>query len=179
MIFRHTGGAGGMAILSRQPVSDVAYEQPVEGWFPGWAVVVQTPAGELQILNVHLHPPLSDRGSVSVQAYYQTQSARRSEIEQLYGTLAADLPTVVMGDFNENDGGRALRFLEQKGFQDALREFDPSTDTWRWRTSLMTVTGRYDHILYSRHLRCFDAQVLEQGASDHLPVLTVLGPAAQ
>ena len=173
--FRHFGGAGGQAVLSRFPVKEIAYVLPEAGWFPGWIIEVQTPVGPVQILNVHLRPAVSDRGSFTPSSYYSTKATRLDEIRWFYARLNAKRAAVVLGDFNEDDSGRAVQWLRAKGMKDALREFDRDTHTWRWRTSVGTVYDRLDHILYSPRLHCFSARVIEAGASDHLPVVAVFG----
>lgn len=176
MLFRHEPMAGGMAVLSRQELREVAYVLPEGGWFPGWVLEAQTPAGPVQVVAVHLHPPLNERGSVSASAYFTTQDIRRGEIQAIWGHVQPGRPTLVMGDFNEPDNGAAVRYLQEQGLTDALRQFDRQTDTWRWRSGLVSLQSRYDHILYSRQLECYHAAVLNRGASDHLPVVAIVGP---
>jgi len=175
VVFRHFGGAGGQAVLSRFPVKETAYVLPKAGWFPGWIVEAQTPIGPVQILNVHLRPAVSDRGSFSVGSYYSTKAVRLDEMRWFAARLKPKRPAIVLGDFNEDDSGRAVRWLQTRGMKNALREFDTSTDTWRWRTGLVTFRDRLDHILYSPELHCFSAWVVKRGASDHLPVVAVFG----
>ena len=175
ILFRHFGGAGGLAVLSRLPVKEKAYVLPEAGWFPGWIVEAQTPVGPVQILNVHLRPAVSDRGSFTPSSYYSTKAVRLDEIRWFAARLNPKRAAIVLGDFNEDDSGRAVQWLRTSGMKDALREFDRSTDTWRWRTSVYTFRDRLDHILYTSQLHCFSAHVIKRGASDHLPVVAVFG----
>jgi len=177
MEFRHAGGAGGMAFLSKWPMGDGTYGRPEAGWFPGWVVEVQTPVGPVQFLNVHLRPPVSDRGSVGVGPYVSTKSVRLLEIQALHRQLEPGRPTVILGDFNEDDSGRAVGWLREQGMIDALREFDRRTNTRRWRTSYVTLRDRLDHILYSSGLHCLSARVVEAGGSDHYPVIALFQKA--
>jgi len=177
MAFRHRDGAGGQAFLSRFALEDVAFMEPQEGWFPGWIVVADTPIGRVQFLNVHLHPPLSESGSVSAGAYFETRAVRLHEIRQFHGRLRPEIPTIVCGDFNESESGSAVEWLTQQGMTDALSEFDRTTRTWEWPTSVYTLRNRFDHILYAKPLYCCSARVIRAGASDHFPVLAVFGPA--
>jgi len=39
----------------------------------------------------------------------------------------------------------------------------------------MRLTDRPDHVMYSGELRCFEARVIPEIASDHDPVLAVIG----
>ena len=172
MAFRHSGGAGGLAVLSKFPFSTASYTRSPHGWFPAWRVVVRSPLGPLQVLQVHLRPPVSDSGSF-VSGYFTTPRIRHREIKFFSTDLRPDLPTLVVGDFNEDHGGRVVDHLKKRGLQSALEQFHPNRDTWRWRTSLGVLTHTLDHVLYSKELRPLNCQVLQAGRSDHLPVVAV------
>ena len=63
-LFHHWGGAGGLGVLSRLPLEDGGLIRPEgDGWFPGWRLIVTTSFGRVQVLSVHLHPPVSEGGS--------------------------------------------------------------------------------------------------------------------
>jgi endonuclease/exonuclease/phosphatase (EEP) superfamily protein YafD len=64
-----------------------------------------------------------------------------------------------------------VRYLRERGYQDALRQYAPHTSTWRWQLGPIPRRGQLDHIVYSPSLRCLNARVLRRGASDHYPVL--------
>jgi len=184
MSFRHCCGAGGLAVLSKTRFSEHEYFAAPRAWFPAWRLLVETPLGQMQVLNVHLHPPISESGSV-VSGYFTTPPVRAGEIEAYAAMLVPDVPTLVVGDFNENDSGRALSFLKQRGFRSALPEFESDAETWRWQTSVGEVNAQLDHIVYDPSLDPLNAVVIEAGRSDHYPVLasfrldsTPRGPAA-
>lgn len=173
MAFHHCCGAGGLAILSRYPVEERDYLPRVgDGWFPAWRVVVASPLGPIQILAVHLRPPLSEGGSV-VTGYFTTPKVRRAEIEAFAASLDGALPTLVMGDFNEEADGSAIQFLAGRGWKSALPEFHPDADTWGWQTSLGKVHSQLDHIVYDPRLAALDARVIAAGNSDHRPVVAI------
>jgi endonuclease/exonuclease/phosphatase family metal-dependent hydrolase len=177
-LFRHGRGAGGMAVFSKWEIHENAWAKPPAGWFNGWVLNVATPAGAVQVLAVHLRPPLSDAGGVSVGAYFSSKKARQTDVSQFLGLLQRGSATIVLGDFNEDDDGKAVEWLESQGLTDALREFDRKSITWRWPTRLWTLTGRFDHLLYSPELYCCRAEVAEgAGASDHFPVTAVFESA--
>ncbi len=175
--FHHYGGAGGMAVLSKLPFKTRAYVAPQAGWFPAWIVTVRTPLGPVQVCSLHLRPPLSDRGSVSASAYFDTKAIRCREVQAAWEHLDPAAPAVIVGDFNEDDDGRAVTWLTDKGFTNAVAQFDKRSSTWRWRWGLITLRNRYDHILHSRGLRAASARVIQEGASDHYPVMAVIDAA--
>jgi endonuclease/exonuclease/phosphatase (EEP) superfamily protein YafD len=163
--------AGGMGILSRFPFEESeVLEPPAEGWFPAWRVEVLTPLGRVQLLNVHLHPQISDSGSV-VSGYLTTGDNREAEIRLHASRLDPAPPTLIAGDFNEEAGGDAVEYLAGLGFRSALDQFSPGRETWRWQTSVGTVSFQFDHIVHDARLEPIDVRVLEAGRSDHLPVL--------
>jgi endonuclease/exonuclease/phosphatase family metal-dependent hydrolase len=175
--YRHAGGAGGLAILSRHRFREGGYLSPPGEWFPAWRVVLESPLGPLQVLQVHLRPPVSDRGSW-VSGYFTTGGYRRGEIAHFAKSLRRDLPTLVVGDFNEGAGGKAVRGLEQShGLRNALEAFQPGATTWQWQTSLGRIKLQLDHILHDARLRPLDVRVLRAGRSDHFPVVALFGPA--
>lgn len=170
MSFRHCCGAGGLGVLSKTEFSEHEYFRAPRAWFPAWRLLVETRLGQVQVLNVHLRPQISDSGSV-VSGYFTTPPVREREIAAYATTLEGELPTLVVGDFNENESGRALTYLKLRGFRSALPEFDPDADTWRWQTSLGQVNAQLDHIVYDPSLDPLSATVIEAGRSDHYPVL--------
>ena len=168
MVFHHHDPAGGLAVLSRYPLLEQELLEPVS-WFPAWRGVTETALGPLQLLNVHLRPPFSDRGSV-IGGYFMTPAVRQREIEHFSGSLDPDLPTLVVGDFNESERGKAATHLHRLGLRSALREFDRYGHTWRWDSSVIPLRGRYDHLMHDPRLEPLFVEVLRAGRSDHLPV---------
>jgi len=177
--FHHEpGGAGGLGVMSKLPIEQIDY-LPAKDWFPAARVVLASPVGKLQVLNVHLRPPISNSGS-AVSGYFSTPPVREQEISTFAAALDKSLPTLIVGDFNENEGGRAVRWLHANGYRSALPEFAPKAQTWRWRTSyLLSLNGRYDHLCYDARLAPLRVEVRNAGRSDHLPVVGVFALAAQ
>ena len=164
-------GAGGLSILSKRPMHvDIL---PPVSWFPAARVVVDTPIGEIEALAVHLRPPFSDSGSI-VSGYVTTPSVRTKEIAAFARAHDGKQPALVVGDFNEDDGG-AVHALTDAGYVDALPRFQPSTTTWRWPVLGTEIHGRLDHVLYRpENLATLDVHVVDAGRSDHLPIVAVL-----
>jgi endonuclease/exonuclease/phosphatase family metal-dependent hydrolase len=176
MHFVSFGGAGGQGVLSKVPF-DSLDEIPQVSWFPALRVTLTTAIGPVQVLSVHLRPGFSDSGSV-VSGYFVTPKVRKSEIEDFTGKLEPGVPTLVVGDFNENEHGKASKVLLRQGFHDGLTEFHPKAKTWRWPVPVIgRVRGRYDHVFYDAKLRAVDVRVLDRGRSDHLPVVAKIALA--
>jgi endonuclease/exonuclease/phosphatase (EEP) superfamily protein YafD len=176
MIFKHRGGAGGLAVLSRLPIVEAEFFAPVgEGWFPAARVVVETAFGRVQALSVHLRPPVSDGGSF-VSGAFTTPAVRFDEIQTFFSRLAPGYPTLIAGDFNEEEDGHAVRFLAGKGMISALARYAPGEPTWRWPMPIGTLHKQLDHVLYDARLDVASAEIRQRGRSDHLPIVAVFTP---
>lgn len=167
---------GGLGFLAKVPAREVAYIPSETGWFDGWIMKFETAVGPVQIINVHLRPPVSDRGSW-ISGYFSTDQDRKQEIERFYSRRERQIPTLALGDFNDGENSSVVRWLESKGMINALPQFDRYSPTWQWQTSVVTLKRRMDHILYSPELHCSAAQVIPAGASDHFPVEAILTKA--
>jgi len=170
MRFRECCRAGGLAILSRHPIVEDEWIPSEVGWFPAWRFVVDGPLGEVQLLDVHLRPPVSDSGSW-IGGYLSTGPFREDEITTFFGQMRDDIPTIVAGDFNENERGDALGWLAERGFTSVLPEYVDHAMTWHWNLPFTTIRARLDHIVYGPGLRPHAAEVIEAGRSDHFPVV--------
>lgn len=174
-VFKEWSGAGGIAIMSKYKLDNVKLLPPTEGWFPALLADIQTPIGLIQVLNVHLRPPLSDRGSFRPSAYYKAPGIHLKELQGFLADTDAKKPLIIMGDFNEHENNKAIRWLLEQDFTDALSTYDSYSKTWRWNTSFgVTLNNRYDHVVISKHLQCIGAKVIQVKASDHMPVLAVI-----
>ncbi|MBI5778239.1 MAG: endonuclease/exonuclease/phosphatase family protein [Planctomycetes bacterium] len=129
MSFRHSGGAGGQAILAKKPFQEREYVLPEDAWFPGWICELETDIGLIQILSVHLHPQLNDRGSFTPSAYVTTKKVRLNEVQTLFPLLKKETPSLILGDFNEDEDDKASQWVAEQGFTDALYEFDRESKT--------------------------------------------------
>ncbi len=161
--------AGGMGLLSKYPVVSLEHLDSHGGMFFAWRIVLDTKLGRIQVLNVHLRPPISDGGSWVV-GYWSTRGARLREILHHAEALDARLPTLVAGDFNEEGDGRAVEFLEDRGFADAIPKFAGKARTWEWPVRGMTLKFQLDHILHDAYFVPIAGAVVEAGRSDHKPI---------
>ncbi|MFT3708241.1 MAG: endonuclease/exonuclease/phosphatase family protein [Archangium sp.] len=166
--------AGGQAVLSRRPFIVREVIDAPSGWFPALRIEAETRIGTVQVLSVHLHPPISDDGSV-VRGYLGTGPTRRRELETFTAALVKGLPTIIVGDFNEGTSGDAIGWATRQKFRSALPEFQPKADTWHWPvTKSLELRAQFDHVLYSPGLEPLNAAVLPIGRSDHFPVMVKL-----
>ena len=83
-------------------------------------------------------------------------------------------PLIIGGDFNENDDDGAVESMYSRGFRNALIQYDDDSPTWKWKLPLgLSLSGRYDHLIYNSGLQCSGAEVTQIPASDHMPVRAV------
>jgi endonuclease/exonuclease/phosphatase family metal-dependent hydrolase len=169
--FSSYGGPGGLGVLSKWPIQEIAWVPSPGSWFPAGILKVDTPIGPVQILSMHLRPALDNQGNVGLKPFIETQGIRRKEIEHFHGRLKAGLPTLALGDFNENETGGAVTWLIGKGFTDVLSKVDPTIPTWHGQLGGIPLVWRLDHILFSKELACTGARVPLEGGSDHYPVV--------
>ena len=165
--------AGGLALLSRHPLRDVERSESEIGWFPALAATVETPAGPMRVVDLHLKPPVSSAGSLLV-GYFSTPSERAREVRaHLARLLRPDLPTIVAGDLNEARGG-SIDVLSAAGFDDAVARHLGRAATWRWRVGPLTLREQLDHLLVDERFDVIAIAILAAGSSDHLPIVATL-----
>lgn len=167
---------GGLGFLAKVPAREVAYIPSETTWFDGWIMKFETALGPVQVINVHLRPPISDRGSW-VSGYFTTDDDRQLEMEKFHARREPQTPTVILGDFNDGENSAVVRWLKGKGLSNALPQFDRYNPTWQWQTSVVTLKRRMDHIFYPPEFDCTAARVIPAGASDHFPVEAILTKA--
>ena len=161
--------AGGMGVLSRFPIVSIETLESPAGPFFAWRVVLDAPGGRIQVLDVHLRPPMSDRGSWVV-GYFSTRGDRERELAEYARRLDPALPSLIVGDFNEECDGRAFAVAEHRGFTDAIARFQGTTPTWGWQVGAMKLRFQLDHVMYDHRLTATAAGIVDAGRSDHKPV---------
>ena len=168
-LYRPEPGAGGYAVLSRFPLVDGGLRDAPHP--PGWHVVAETPMGTIELLLVHLRAHFKGR-SDPLEAYLEVDEDHRLDIAAFTADCSGAYPTVVLGDFNEEGGGSAVDYLEARGFRDALPLFHPGQPTYRHRRSLGgQLDANIDHIMFDESFVPLNAWVVDDGASDHFPVV--------
>jgi endonuclease/exonuclease/phosphatase family metal-dependent hydrolase len=171
--------AGGLGVLSKLPIEREDVWGPPVGtgaWFPAARMVLATPFGALQLVNVHLRPAL-DQGSW-VRGFMVTPPLRKAEIEAHWKRVDYSLPTIVAGDFNEDATGLAIDYLQRHGMS---RVSTTGPTTWHYEASVRgTPTDLLkmdiDHVMIDGHLTARDGHVMDAGTSDHRPVVVTIAP---
>jgi len=179
-IFRiHTRAAGGLAVLSKLPIrNEELFASPERGWFPAERLVLETGFGILQVLHVHLRPAID--GGSWIKGFMTTPPLRRREIESYWKKLFKDLPTIIAGDFNEDATGSAVSYLTRHGLSRVDTKGPP---TWHYEIMSRGKTSDLlkldiDHVMVDSRLRASGGTVLDEGASDHRPVIVTIEPRA-
>lgn len=169
MVF-HASDAAGIGAMSRFPMTEGKFMQLTNGWHPSLELSVETPAGSLEILEVHLHAPEGNGPSV-IQSMAATPEDHRKEIE-LFTAQCETPPMVVLGDFNEDTSGAGVKVLEDRGYVNVLPLYHPGQFTWKGKKSVGgQFQGAYDHILFTKELVPLNSWIGPNGASDHIPVM--------
>lgn len=169
-LYKPGPAASGLGVLSHYPVLDAGWLPAPHGWHPAWHVLVKTPAGWLQILNVHLRSGNDGDGN-AVHSYLTTPGDHLYEIKSFTADLTKDIPTMIMGDFNESPDGAAVKYLENQGYRNVLPLFHPGQPTWRHASIAGQFESTLDHILFDKSVEPLNAFVINAGDSDHLPVM--------
>jgi endonuclease/exonuclease/phosphatase family metal-dependent hydrolase len=173
MVFQPLEGADGLGILSRFPLVDYGLLPRLEGWHPAWHVTVETPAGPVEVLNLHLRA-MFDRSGNPIKSLLSTGSDHVNEVETFSASLDSTLPRVELGDFNEGVNGHSVAYLEGRGFQNALPLYHPGQPTWIGASVGDQLEMTVDHVLFDAHFESLNAFVIDSGDSDHLPVVAHL-----
>ncbi|HEX2031363.1 MAG TPA: endonuclease/exonuclease/phosphatase family protein [Actinomycetota bacterium] len=134
---------------------------------------------------------LRDRDSGARFAVFNTHLDRwgalaRLEAARLIVTrisVAADLPAVVLGDFNAEEGSEPMAAFAAAGLRDTFREAHPDAadiQTVHHYTAL-SGTRKIDYIMCDRRWRVAAAGIVREPAagrlpSDHFPVVAELDP---
>lgn len=161
--------AGGLGVLSRHPIVSIDTLTAPRAPFFAWRIVLDSSLGRIQVFNFHLRPPMSDGGSWVV-GYFSTREDRLREVQHHIEALDPKLPALLVGDFNEEGDGRAISYLKQRGFADAIAQFHGGKRTWEWPVGSMTLRFQLDHILHDVHFVPVAAAIVEAGRSDHKPI---------
>lgn len=191
--------ARGLAVLSRVPLGAVRAHRDMAGRRRGSGEAEAVRRGLLQIevprtegpvtlFVVHLKSRLGvdkDDPQAEDQRVAEAQAVRNRVLELFPDPASARF--LVMGDFNDLPGSRALRAVESRGKTRVARWVDAADERghrWTHAYPARALYSRFDHALVSPGLagavaRAWIADWPEVAqASDHRPVLLELRPGA-
>lgn len=165
---------GGVAVLSRFPITDVrAIPPPSRHSRPTAVVQIDVGGTDVQVVPVHLISPCPRCGpSVTQRAAFEA-SVRAQEIDAVLDALEPGVPAIVGGDLNSNDRSRPYRALARAGFS------DPHQDVGAGPGFTWPADGRFgpwlriDWILV-RGIDAVGESVVTLAGSDHRPVVVEL-----
>jgi endonuclease/exonuclease/phosphatase (EEP) superfamily protein YafD len=162
--------AGGLALLSRAPIEhDELIAATPDGWFPAQRAITFG----LEILHVHLRPAMDERGWVT--GYVTTPPIRLRQIESYWQHITRQHPVIVAGDYNEEPAGTTCAFLAAQGL---ARAATAGAKTWRYvRDGRDVLALDIDHVMHDARVIATDARVLDEGMSDHRPLVVELAIA--
>ena len=180
---------GGVAILSRWPLGPahmLFWDSSPQGKV-ALAAQVDSPVGQFWACSVHLDNPLNAKKPSLWQKVlllwqeFFTATLRTQQAQEL-STWLLDLggeDVILGGDFNSMPLAGADRHLRQylsDALSISLQQYFTGT---YWGPPHNPILPRIDFIYYASHWQVVEAQVIQQKASDHFPVLALLSPAVQ
>ena len=178
---RPAQAASGFALLSRHPITSEQFLDPAFGFFGTQIAVLDVAGQPVQLLNVHLQPALPKRGDGPLQiaqTVFAMERVRAQEMQRILDEHSAEIPALMLGDFNTLSILGVISTTHDAGFLDTAPQVIDSPDTkhptWHWRLPSDTVRYRIDYILHSHHWQTTAHEVLYEGSSDHFPVLAAL-----
>ena len=86
--------------------------------------MVHTPGGPVQVLNVHLRSMFEGDGNF-VTNYLSRGKDHLYEMTLFMQRSLQGVPMIIAGDFNENPTGKAVEWLEGRGFGTPTAEAKP------------------------------------------------------
>jgi endonuclease/exonuclease/phosphatase family metal-dependent hydrolase len=182
MVFSSARSGRGYAILSRYPVIGNRHLANPQGGPPACWAELRTPAGRLQVLNLHLTNPRVLVGSWfdKIKSYATTAGVRLKEVRNFCDALKTGVPAVVAGDLNSLGCEPSITYLSRRArLTDAYRAVHPTPSkadiTWTAQSDpLSPMKARIDYVFVSRELVPLEAHTGHTTLSDHQPVTVIL-----
>lgn len=171
-----SGDVLGLGLLSRRPLTDVAFESDPSRL----EALVDTPDGQVWVLNVHPLPARMPRGPLALPIGFDP-TVRNAALERITrdieAAMAADAPVLMLGDINAAPTEpEFFRFVA--GLRDAHAEVGVGPG-WTYRPDLLEPLGigliRIDVVLTGPGLRPIKEATRCPPAGDHCAVLVTVG----
>lgn len=169
-----------LAFLSKTPLQGLSYSPPDKGFFGFYSATY--PAGEtsVKLINVHLTPFVIRSGFGIAGALAEieaTEDKHTAEIEAITQTFDARQPVIIAGDFNSLSTFVAPSQLAKLNLVDSFAATNANPDThptWHGTVGSNVLRLRLDYIFHTRRFHTLKSEVIEQGGSDHFPVVSDL-----
>ncbi|HEX5398968.1 MAG TPA: endonuclease/exonuclease/phosphatase family protein [Verrucomicrobiae bacterium] len=170
----------GLAFASKIPLREVTFSPPDKGFFGFYSATCRVGETTVKLINVHLTPFVIRQGAgiVGDLAEIQgTEDKHAAEIETIVRTFDVGQPVIVAGDFNSPSTFIAPSRLTKMGLVDsfAATHSDPNTHpTWHGTVASVDLRLRLDYIFHTRRFQSVESEIIEQGGSDHFPIVSEL-----
>lgn len=166
-----------VGVFSRWPLT---VEQRPGPDLPGFVLRVHAPAGDFDLIAVHVPRPWWTSGGSTYgqpddngQPYQTTVAGHHRLIEQLAARVQHDdRPVVVAGDLNTTDRGRDYRILTNHLTDAMLDSWGRPSQIGKWETLLV----RIDHLLIPKTWCSDDSTWYPVPLSDHHGLIATIGP---
>ncbi|MBD2020149.1 endonuclease/exonuclease/phosphatase family protein [Leptolyngbya sp. FACHB-36] len=168
--YRLPGQSGGLLLMSRQPLSQVQVNPPLDASLP---TLLQIGGKPVQFIGTHPIVPVR-------RTLFHRRNQQLDKLSRYVKTL--DAPTIVIGDFNLTPWSPYYRrFIQQTRLHNASLGFgvlptypSPSTlvKTPKWLIPLVRIP--IDHCLVSKQVRVSTLRTISHGNADHAAVVAEL-----
>lgn len=164
----------GLGVCSKHPLLVEEQLPSVLGWFPAQRVQIAWPPQTFEAFNVHLRPAVADVPNWRA-VNLETRGLREQEVRDYLSQRNAQLPTLLLGDFNELPESDLFQILKSASMDSALQQAGEKGVTWRWFGAEPPLEMQLDHVTYSSSaFRVQSVQILPGGRSDHSAVIVRL-----
>jgi endonuclease/exonuclease/phosphatase family metal-dependent hydrolase len=181
MAFRGGQRSDGFGFMSKSPLRNLDFLEPLPGWRGAWFVEVELGGAPVRIASVHLATPQIRRADSLpglVMVFQDVEALHAKEIRRIHERLSNASPAVVLGDFNSFSFFVAPRFLAERGFTDSFAAVHTEPDqhgTWRDRRKQgPELPARIDFLFHTKELRTTASRLLRNDASDHSLLVSTL-----
>jgi endonuclease/exonuclease/phosphatase family metal-dependent hydrolase len=162
-----------LGLISKFPILQWEYTEPKYGLHGTYCAVLEVDKKKVQVVNIHLHPPLpcSIHGPLHfVRLLRKAERIHKAEIERIHRRLIPGIPTIILGDFNSFSVFKAPTYLRDNGFTDSFASVHEEADrhrTWEWQTRYGKVSARIDYIFHDASFKTLGSRIIRNGSSDH------------
>lgn len=171
--FAPKSGTWGVGFASKRPLKNVQTYALAPARIPAMEASVDVAGRAVQLVCVHLMPPVGKhkKSDTFFETLEKNAAVRTKQADTLVARFAkVKAPVVLLGDFNEEPGGDALKKLEKAGWVRGCRAADAGCSaTFPGPAEPWPPLFDIDHV-FARGLAFDAAKTIRAGGSDHYPV---------